>query len=149
MRLWTLHPRYLDSRGLVALWREGLLAQAVLGGKTRGYTRHPQLRRFLDSPKPQAMIAAYLRVVQSEATERGFRFDAGKIGPDAGAAPVSVTDGQMAYEWQHLVAKLRVRDPAWLERVATVTEPEPHPLFLITPGPVEAWEVVHPSSEGR
>ena len=21
MRLWTLHPRYLDTRGLVALWR--------------------------------------------------------------------------------------------------------------------------------
>jgi len=25
MRLWTLHPKYLDARGLVALWREGLL----------------------------------------------------------------------------------------------------------------------------
>ena len=37
MRLWSLRPKYLDSQGLVALWREGLLAQAVLRGKTRGY----------------------------------------------------------------------------------------------------------------
>jgi hypothetical protein len=36
---------YLDGRGLVALWREALLAQAVLRGRTRGY-RHPQLARF-------------------------------------------------------------------------------------------------------
>ena len=37
MRLWTLHPKYLDPQGLVALWREALLARAVLQGKTRGY----------------------------------------------------------------------------------------------------------------
>jgi hypothetical protein len=28
---------------LVAVWREGLLAQAVLQGKTNGYKNHPQL----------------------------------------------------------------------------------------------------------
>lgn len=27
MRLWSLHPRYLDSKGLVALWCEALLAK--------------------------------------------------------------------------------------------------------------------------
>ena len=37
MRLWSLHPRCLDAKGLVALWREGLLAQEVLRGKTRDY----------------------------------------------------------------------------------------------------------------
>ncbi|MGP1680491.1 MAG: pyrimidine dimer DNA glycosylase/endonuclease V [Giesbergeria sp.] len=36
MRLWSLHPQYLDSKALVALRREGLLAQAVLAGLTRG-----------------------------------------------------------------------------------------------------------------
>ncbi|WP_343214776.1 pyrimidine dimer DNA glycosylase/endonuclease V, partial [Dokdonella sp.] len=40
MRLWSLHPRYLDPQGLVALWREALLAKAVLRGETRGYTQH-------------------------------------------------------------------------------------------------------------
>ncbi|HKX52383.1 MAG TPA: pyrimidine dimer DNA glycosylase/endonuclease V [Nitrosospira sp.] len=38
MRLWTLHPRYLDTKGLVAAWREALLAQKVLSGLTSGYT---------------------------------------------------------------------------------------------------------------
>jgi len=30
MRLWTIHPKYLDRQGLLALWREALLAQKVL-----------------------------------------------------------------------------------------------------------------------
>jgi hypothetical protein len=37
MRLWTLHPKCLDARGLVVPWREALLAQKVLRGETRGY----------------------------------------------------------------------------------------------------------------
>ena len=58
MRLWTLHPRYLDARGLVALWREALLAQKVLRGKTRGYRAHPQLQRFREQadPKPHPLF---------------------------------------------------------------------------------------------
>src|SRR5665213_874155 len=56
MRLWTLHPRYLDAQGLVAAWREALLAQKVLEGATRGYTRHPQLIRFQSHPKPLEAI---------------------------------------------------------------------------------------------
>jgi len=46
VRIWSLHPKYLDRQGLTACWREALLAQAVLNGATRGYTRHPQLVRF-------------------------------------------------------------------------------------------------------
>jgi hypothetical protein len=147
LRLWTLHPRYLDSRGLVALWREALLAQAVLDGKTRGYTHHPQLRRFQETPAPVATIAAYLRSVQAEATLRGYRFDASKIGPEQGASIITATRGQLDYEWQHLLAKLRVRDPAWLARVGSVAEPEPHPLFQLVPGPIADWEVIR--SDGK
>jgi hypothetical protein len=33
MRIWSLHPKYLDSKGLVALWRESLLAKNVLRDK--------------------------------------------------------------------------------------------------------------------
>ena len=43
MRLWSLHPKYLDKLGLLGLWRESLLAQKVLLGKTKGYKNHPQL----------------------------------------------------------------------------------------------------------
>lgn len=46
MRIWSLHPKYLDTKGLVALWRETLLAQHVLSGKTKRYKNHPQLARF-------------------------------------------------------------------------------------------------------
>ena len=67
MRLWSLHPRYLDAKGLVALWREALLAQKVLHGNTKGYRNHPQLTRFKQQQNPLAAIAAYLREVQREA----------------------------------------------------------------------------------
>ena len=144
MRLWTLHPCYLDSRGLVALWREALLAQAVLGEKTRGYTHHPQLVRFRDSPSPLKSIASYLHVVQAEATLRGYRFDASKIGPYENVPTIEVTSGQLEYEWGHLIAKLRIRDPVWLAQFISLSVPEPHPLFRIVPGPVAGWEVIRP-----
>lgn len=149
MRLWTLHPGYLDARGLVALWREALLAQAVLGGLTRGYTHHPQLHRFLDAASPMAAIAAYLQGVQAEATVRGYRFDATKIVTETDSLPIVATRGQLDYEWAHLVAKLRVRDPSRLEKFSTLTVPESHPLFRIVPGPVAAWEVTVPNSAGQ
>jgi hypothetical protein len=46
MRIWSIHPKYLDIKGLVALWREALLAKHVLEGRTKGYRNHPQLDRF-------------------------------------------------------------------------------------------------------
>lgn len=140
MRLWTVHPRYLDARGLVALWREALLAQAVLGGLTRGYTRHPQLKRFRDSPSPRASIAAYLHAVHAEAARRGYRFDATKIGFDRRAEPLVATRGQLDYEWAHLRVKLHVRAPSWLAGIEQLSDPEPHPFFFIVPGPVAEWE---------
>lgn len=142
MRLWTLHPKYLDSRGLVALWREGLLAQAVLDGETRGYTRHPQLDRFRASASPQAAIATYLRTIHAESERRGYRFDGSKIGSSHTAGPIEVTRGQMNYEWEHLLAKLQRRDPVRWEQFQSLTRLVPHPLFRIKPGPVEDWEIV-------
>src|SRR5579862_5032823 len=79
MRLWTLHPKYLDAKGLVALWREALLAQKVLRGKTKGYRHHPQLARFKAHENPVVALAAYLREVHKEAKRRGYAFDGSKI----------------------------------------------------------------------
>ncbi|HLA36482.1 MAG TPA: pyrimidine dimer DNA glycosylase/endonuclease V [Rhodocyclaceae bacterium] len=152
MRLWSLHPRYLDSRGLVALWREALLAQAVLGGQTRGYRHHPQLMRFCDAASPMDAIAAYLHAVHAEAVVRNFRFDAKKIlcGGHGDAAPppvapIAVTYGQLDYEWEHLAAKLRMRDAVWLARLVVPPRPQAHPLFQPVPGPVADWEIVRAS----
>ena len=142
MRLWTLHPRYLDVKGLVALWREGLLAQKVLLGETRGYRNHPQLVRFRQQPDPVAAIGAYLLPVLEEAAARGYRFDGGKISVPGPAASIQATDGQLRYEWFHLLAKLQQRDPQRFKTLADDGEPLSHPLFSIVPGAVAPWEVV-------
>lgn len=141
MRLWTLHPRYLDARGLVALWREALLAQAVLAGNTRGYTHHPQLARFRAAPQPGAAIAAYLRAVLAEATRRGYAFDGSKIAAGDAVAPIHASHGQLEYEWRHLAAKLQARAPDWLLGLQPVGFLEAHPLFRLVAGPVADWEV--------
>ncbi len=140
MRIWTLHPRYLDPKGLVALWRETLLARAVLNGETVGYQHHPQLIRFRAHPDPYAAINTYLRAVLIEARSRGYSFDAGKITPDLTQIQIDCTEGQLHYEWEHLLNKLRVRNPDLFERWRTVVAPDPHPLFCIVPGPIEPWE---------
>lgn len=140
MRLWTLHPRYLDARGLVALWREALLAQKVLRGKTRGYRAHPQLARFRGQDDPVAAIAAYLAAVWAEADSRGYAFDASKIGRRREAPRIPETRGQMQYEREHLLGKLRVRDPVRGRQLARIKQPDAHPLFRPVRGGVRDWE---------
>jgi hypothetical protein len=140
MRLWSLHPRYLDRVGLVALWREALLAQAVLRGETRGYRYHPQLIRFRNHPDPEGAITAYLEEVHREALGRGYRFNAMKISHRRSLGTVPVTVGQIRYERVHLLKKLLVRDPFAHKALMTVIEPEPHPLLTIVEGGIEPWE---------
>ncbi len=140
MRLWTLHPRYLDPQGLVALWREALLARAVLRGETRGYRHHPQLHRFQAHAAPRSAINAYLALVLAEADSRGYAFNRSKIGPVRGQPRIAGTVGQLQYEWRHLMRKLRARNPAYYRRWRGTATPEPHPLFRIRSGPVEPWE---------
>ena len=140
MRLWTLHPRYLDPQGLVAAWREALLAQKVLAGKTRGYRHHPQLVRFQSQADPEAAIASFLVGLASEARRRGYCFDATKIAGRRFAGRIPETSGQLLYEWGRLKAKLRARAPEWLGQLRWVATPEAHPLFRIVRGGVRDWE---------
>jgi len=140
MRIWSIHPEYLDAKGLVALWREALLAQAVLRGTTKGYRHHPQLVRFREQSEPVGAIAEYLRGVHREATRRGYRFSAGKIDPSEARDSIAVTRGQLRFEWRHLLAKLEARDPERYARLATVATPRAHPLFRVIPGGVADWE---------
>jgi hypothetical protein len=142
MRLWTLHPKYLDPKGLVALWREALLAQAVLKGETAGYRHHPQLLRFKSHADPLAAIAIYLRAVHAEAIARNYRFDEAKINRRRTKVQLAETSGQLSYEWRHLQAKLRARNPDWLSQWNNVAAPEQHPLFRLVPGTVRDWEKV-------
>lgn len=140
MRLWSIHPRYLDAAGLVALWREALLAQAVLRGETRGYRNHPQLERFRSAPSPEGSVAEYLRLVHDESMRRGYRFDAAKIGTPCDTTTITVTRGQLEHEWQHLLEKLQARSPEVYEQMRGLGRPEAHPLFRVVDGGVASWE---------
>ncbi len=140
MRLWTLHPKYLDAKGLVALWREALLAQKVLQGGTKGYRHHPQLIRFRAHPRPVAAVASYLGAVEKEARRRGYHFDRSKIARKDTRARLKETDGQLLYEWEHLRQKLKRRAPALFAAHKNICQPEAHPLFRICKGEVRDWE---------
>jgi hypothetical protein len=140
MRLWSLHPSYLDPRGIVATWREGLLARAVLRGKTRGYRNHPQLTRFREHPAPISAINNYVRILADDADRRGYRFDRSRIGPIRDRTPMSVNRGQLEFELAHLRGKVAHRAPAELERLPWDGGIETHALFEIREGPIEAWE---------
>jgi len=140
VRLWTVHPRYLDPVGLVALWREGLLARMVLLNRTTGYRHHPQLRRFRQQRNPVACINSYLAYVYEEASRRGYRFDRSKLGRARMSGRLPETSGQLAYEWQHLMSKLATRSPSSARNCLSVRRPAPNPLFRIVPGAVREWE---------
>lgn len=136
-----MHPRYLDAKGLVALWREGLLAQAVLKGETQGYKHHPQLTRFKNAKQPLAALTAYLWEVQQEAVRRGYKFDPRKLGRKRKVPKIPVTRGQLAYEWKHLKKKLWRRDRQAYRRAMKAGVPKPHASFRVVPGGIEDWEV--------
>jgi hypothetical protein len=143
MRLWSLHPKYLDPQGLVALWRESLLAQAVLRGKTKGYRHHPQLERFTSHGSPRLAINAYLGSIYEEAVSRGYNFDRKKVGPIRAVPRIPVSEGPLLHEWQHLLQKLSVRSPALHSRWRNISSPAHHPLFRVRPGPRASWERTH------
>jgi hypothetical protein len=141
MRLWSIHPSYLDSKGLVALWREGLLAKKVLEGNTKGYVNHPQLVRFRQSKDPLKAINSYLEAVLEEATKRGYVFDITKIETGHTCPQIAVNDGQIAHEVKHLKSKLQIRDPQRLKEIPKL-KVKLHPLFKLVKGPLEEWEKI-------
>jgi len=160
MRMWTLAPGLLDRQGLIAAWRESLLAQAVLAGKTKGYTNHPQLVRFKRTADPVRYVGAYLHVLADEADGRSYRFDRSRVILDEGQARevlrsdprISVMRGQIEYEFEHLLKKLAVRTPALVPHVTELfdslqldsdfsMDTVVHPLFAVVPGGIEPWEI--------
>jgi hypothetical protein len=143
VRLWSLHPCYLDAKGLVALWRESLLACAVLKKETQGYRHHPQLERFWACEKPIVAITQYLWGIYEEATQRGYNFDAAKLGRKEPCAKIGITCGQLGYEWKHLCMKLKQRNQSQYQRNREVVKLRPHPLFKVRAGGIALWERVN------
>ena len=141
MRIWSLHPEYLDAKGLVALWREALLAKKVLEGKTIGYRNHPQLNRFKESRKPVETINQYLSEIYSESLNRDYHFDKQKINWNFAKSKLTVTTGQVNYEAKHLLIKLKARDKTKYNELKTRSTFDVHPLFIVVKGDVEKWEL--------
>jgi hypothetical protein len=142
MRIWSIHPKYLDTKGLVALWRETLLAKHVLEGKTKGYRNHPQLDRFKHTDKPIESINEYLATVYNEALTRNYNFDKEKINWNFETSILQVTTGQMEFEKKHLLTKLNIRDKEKYEQLKNLKIIEQHPMFKIIQGEIEQWEIV-------
>jgi len=142
MRIWSIHPKYLDTKGLVALWRETLLAKHVLEGKTKGYRNHPQLDRFKQADKPVERIDEYLATVYNEALARNYNFDKGKINWKFEPSTLQVTTGQMEFEKKHLLTKLSIRDKEKYDRLKSLKQIDQHPMFKIIKGDIEKWEIM-------
>ncbi|MFC1653255.1 pyrimidine dimer DNA glycosylase/endonuclease V [Patescibacteria group bacterium] len=142
MRLWSLHPRYLDTKGLLAVWREGLLAKNVIEGKTKGYTKHPQLIRFKSHSSPKNAINYYLHQIFLESINRSYKFDKSKLIYIDKISKIKVTTKQVDYELKHLKNKLKLRDSSGYKKLQTIEEIKLNPLFTIIPGEIESWEIV-------
>jgi len=140
MRIWSLHPKYLDAKGLVALWRETLLAKHVLEERTKGYKNHPQLNRFKKAPNPLNVINFYLKSVWLEATERNYSFDKNKFIEISEIEQINVTTGQLNFEKKHLLQKLQLRDLTKYNSFVGLVNFEPHSLFNLIDGDIEPWE---------
>jgi hypothetical protein len=142
MRIWSLHPKYLDAKGIVALWRETLLAKHVLLDNTMGYKNHPQLNRFKKLMHPVDAINQYLGHVLEEADQRGYNFDSGKISKTYSKTKIAVTSGQIEFEASHLLKKLKIRDPGLFKKIKVLKKFDPHPMFSVIKGEIETWEII-------
>jgi len=142
MRIWSIHPKYLDAKGLVALWRETLLAKNVLENKTKGYKNHPQLTRFKNVKYPVDSINYYLSFILEEAGRRGYNFNSSKVASAFKKSKLTVTSDQLKYEMQHLLRKLKKRDPKRFKQLSLSSSFDPHPMFRVKEGEIESWEIL-------
>jgi len=154
LRLWSLHPSYLDAQGLNAVWREGLLAQAVLLGRTTAWKKHSHLQRFRNHEEPIAAIGFYLLKILGEANIRGYNYTRIKItNPSKNIKLIDVTKGQLLYELTILMERLKTRDSRKYEEILDLNQreiiPKPHPLFALIEGDIEPWEKSYPRNKTK
>ncbi len=142
MRIWSIHPKYLDSKGILALWRETLLAKKVLEGKTKGYLCHPQLKRFRKSENPLHAVNQYLSFVYYDAANRGYNFNKNKIDWNFKETRLTVTQGQVNFEAEHLLKKLKTRNSQRHEELLILKAFDVNPIFEIVSGDIEEWEII-------
>jgi hypothetical protein len=142
MRIWSIHPSYLDWKGLGAQWREALLAQQILLGSTRGWKNHPQLNRFKEHSEPIKAIGFYLLHIYKESKKRNYNYDFSKIiKPVSSIRKIPINSGQIEYEFKILMNRLNKRSYNKFLDNRNINPVLPHPLFYIRNGPPEDWEI--------
>lgn len=142
MRLWSIHPKYLDVKGLSGLWRESLLARKILLGKTKAYANHPQMCRFHALRKPLPAIDTYLKHIYIESCNRGYCFNRKKFGNKFRTAKINIKKGQIEYEFKLLKKRLKIRAKEKYKELIKVKKIAPNPLFKIVKGKIESWEKI-------
>ena len=141
MRIWSIHPKYLDWMGLGAQWREALLAQKVLLGETKGWRNHPQMNRFRDHPEPLKAIGFYLVEIYYESQRRDYNYNYSKVlDPTDSIEKIPINQGQIEYEYKILMERLETRSPKKHKENLKTGTLIPHPLFTTRMGPPESWE---------
>lgn len=111
----------------------------VLEGKTIGYKNHPQLIRFKNSENSVQVINQYLLAVYEESLTHGYHFNKAKFNIYFHPQTLTVTQGQIEYEMQHLLKKLKPRDFTKYNKLINQKNIEPHPIFKIIDGEIEEW----------
>ena len=110
----------------------------MLFGETKGYVNHPQLIRFRNSFNSKLYIGTYLYYVYLDGLKRKYSFDLRKIRAySLKIEKIPITIGQLRYEYAHLMKKLMKRSPSYYQKLKSILEPEPHPIFTVTPGEIE------------
>ncbi|MBN1645161.1 hypothetical protein JW851_03960 [Candidatus Woesearchaeota archaeon] len=143
MRLWSIHPKYLDVKGLSGLWRESLLAKKILKGETESHKNHPQLNRFKVLKKPLPAINSYLLYIYKESCDRGYCFNKKNISKPFRKSKLSIKKGQILYEFNLLKKRLKIRAKDKYKELLKIKRIEPNPLFKIIKGSTEDWEKVY------
>jgi hypothetical protein len=143
MRIWTVHPRYLDVKGFVALWRETLLGMETLKKHVKcqhyiPWYKHPQLAPFKAQSDPILYISNYLYLVLEESRRRNYNFDGSKLDaiPYCENLPlIKASREVLVHEWLVCLGRYRVRSPKWFEEVKDISplEVDPHPLYICEP----------------
>ena len=144
MRLWSIHPRYLDRIGLVALRRESLLARKVLAGEAKENVNHPRLNRFGRHVQTLKAVGDFPAAAREEALNRGYSLDTKKIRTCGSGDKIKLKRRQIEYEFELLLGRLEERTPQKYRalRVVKKEEIEADPLFDIIPGGIEQRERV-------
>ena len=140
MKLWTFHPRYLDTCGLTGLWREAIMAQNILiklmQGKLVGYTNHPELNKIRNIGESifwEGAIRVYLDEIYKESVLRKHSFNQYKIRASRGFllnVEIWLSEEQLRQEEETIKERMAVRSPGRYQEVKDL-QFEPHPLFIL------------------